>query len=400
MIPSHSMGLESDTWKVRYRNTRERTESLCAPLEPDDHGIQTMPDVSPPKWHLAHTTWFFETFLLAPNGIAPYHEKFGYLFNSYYKGLGPHHPRLKRGLLSRPTLAEVFQYRAHVDEEILGLLNKSNLPEGFLPLLELGLNHEQQHQELLLADIKHIFFMNPLRPAYRPIERPPVAESKLLTWLEISPGLREIGHEGDHFSFDNERPRHRVFLEGCRIASRLVTNEEYLGFMEEGGYEEPRLWLSDGWDSVLEHSWEAPLYWEKDPSGRWRVFTLEGPQDLDPEEPVSHISFYEAEAFARWAGMRLPTEAEWEAAVVSGPLDQALNKLWQWTGSSYVPYPGFRPDPGDVSEYNGKFMCNQMVLRGGSYASPIGHVRPTYRNFFPPHARWQFSGIRLAKDSR
>jgi len=421
----------------KYLSIRAQSEALCRPLKIEDYGVQSMPDVSPPKWHLAHTTWFFERFLLMnfEKGYEPFDAHFHYLFNSYYKSLGPHQLRSERGLISRPTVEEVYDFRRHVDEHMLGLIQNS--PEaawtamGFP--LELGLHHEQQHQELLLMDIKHILFLNPLQPAYQETPGshlssiPREANDKIPTmkWIDFPEGLRTIGSPEEGFAFDNERPSHRVFLEAYRLASRPVTNGEYLEFIRDGGYRTPTLWLSDGWDTVLTQQWEAPLYWKAE-NGNWRSFTLAGFKPLRASEPVSHLSYYEADAFARWAGRRLPTEAEWEGAAApefreslssgnflesnlfhpaptgpkssSGRMTQAFGDVWEWTGSAYLPYPRFRPFSGNFGEYNGKFMCSQMVLRGGSCATPKSHLRPGYRNFFQPHCRWQFSGVRLAEN--
>ena len=378
-----------------------------------------MPDVSPPKWHLAHTSWFFETFLLKPYypDYRPFHPRFEYLFNSYYEGVGPRHPRPERGLLSRPTVEEVYAYRALVDRAMLRLL-EDDRPE-VEPLLTLGINHEQQHQELLVTDIKYNFAVNPLGPEYRSSRTQTGRTAPPLEWLRYDGGVREIGHDGSGFAFDNERPRHPVYLGSYRLASRLTTNGEYLRFIEDGGYSRASLWLSDGWRAVQERGWQAPLYWERR-DAEWWTFTLAGMRPVDPREPVCHVSYYEADAFARWAGCRLPTEAEWEVAAAGVPVDgnlldparlhpavappaagnpaQLYGDVWDWTASPYSAYPGFRPAEGPVGEYNGKFMCNQLVLRGGSCATPPGHIRSTYRNFFPPEARWQFSGIRLAAD--
>ncbi len=398
-----------------YRAIRALTERLCEPLAPEDYQLQSMPDASPPKWHLAHTAWFFETFVLAPveRDFRPFHPQFGFLFNSYYEAVGARWPRAARGLLSRPTVAEVMAYRRAVDERVLGLLERVE-PE-IAAIVELGLNHEQQHQELLLTDLKHAFGLNPLRPAYAKPRTASPSDAAPLRWHDFPAGVRSLGHDGAGFSFDNELPRHRIFLEPFQIASRLVTAGEYLAFLDDGGYRRPELWLADGWATRQNETWEAPLHWEKD-SGEWSVFTLSGVRPLSAHEPVCHVSFYEAEAFARWAGARLPTEGEWETAVsgrevagnfldtgalhpvVADDRGQFFGDVWEWTASPYSPYPGYRPAPGAVGEYNGKFMCNQMVLRGGSCATPADHVRPTYRNFFPPDARWQFSGLRLARD--
>jgi ergothioneine biosynthesis protein EgtB len=410
-----------------YRAVRGLTERLCAPLGPEDYVVQSMPDASPAKWHLAHTTWFFGTFILAAfdPGHEPFHPHYGYLFNSYYNALGDRLPRPRRGLLTRPTVEEVYRYRAHVDARMERLLEDADEARlrGLGPLVELGLNHEQQHQELLLTDLKHAFACNPLRPAYRDRPAPPASTRGAgvpPAWVDYPEGLREMGHDGNGFAFDNEGPRHRVFLEGFRLAARLVTNREYRAFVEDGGYRRPDLWLSDGWAARQAQSWEAPLYWERD-GDDWRQFTLEGLQPLCDDEPVCHVSYYEADAFARWAGSRLPTEAEWEVVARDMPVDgnlldderfqpapasavaagrpvQLYGDVWEWTASPYVAYPGYRPAAGALGEYNGKFMCNQLVLRGGSCVTPRSHLRPTYRNFFPPDARWQFSGFRLAKD--
>ncbi|MFW6350201.1 MAG: ergothioneine biosynthesis protein EgtB [Thiohalospira sp.] len=406
----------------RYRRVRADSEAICAPLEVEDHCIQTMPDVSPPKWHLAHVSWFFETFLLRPFAAdyRLFHPGFDHLFNSYYETVGSPYPRPERGLLSRPTVAEVMRYRAWVDTAMEALIAEAD--EGQLPEIarrvELGLQHEQQHQELLYTDIKHIFAHNPLRPAYATAPTRPEGPAPALTWHEGVEGIHEIGHAGEGFAYDNETPRHRVLLHGHRLASRPVTNGEFLAFMADDGYRRPELWLADGWATVNQLGWEAPLYWER-LDGQWQTMTLAGPEPVDEHAPVTHISFYEADAYARWAGKRLPSEAEWEVAAaarpVSGhfresgqlqpvapPADQGLLQLygdvWEWTASPYAPYPGFRPLEGSMGEYNGKFMCNQMVLRGGSCVSPADHLRPTYRNFFYPHERWQFTGLRLAED--
>jgi len=410
----------------RYRTIRDETERLAAPLSAEDQQIQSMPDASPTKWHLGHTTWFFETFLLKPRGAdyIEFHDRYGYLFNSYYEAVGPRQPRPERGLLSRPPLSEVQAYRRHVDDAMVALLDgaSGNAWPQLAELVTLGLNHEQQHQELLLMDIKHALSRNPLTPAYR--GNPPERRNGCgVDWLECSGGLHEIGHDGAGFAFDNEGPRHRVVFDDFKLASRLVTNGEYLAFIEDGGYRRPDHWHSDGWDTVRRDAWTAPLYWyERD--GAWQEFTLDGLVPLDPDAPVCHVSFYEAAAYASWAGKRLPTEAEWEVAAGTLPqqsaqqinlLDagllhpvsppeapertatQMIGDLWEWTQSAYGPYPGFRPAPGAIGEYNGKFMCNQMVLRGGACVTPPNHIRTTYRNFFYPHQRWAFSGIRLAE---
>ena len=407
------------TLAARYRATRARTERLCAPLEPEDYQLQSTPECSPPKWHLAHTAWFFETFVLAPHAPRhrPFHPRYGYLFNSYYDAVGERWPRPARGLLSRPTIAEVFAYRHAVDEQTLALIESADerTTATIAPVIELGLNHEEQHQELLLTDLKHAFGLNPLRPEYAP----PLAASRAGApprgWERHEAGVYHVGHAGGGFAFDNEGPRHRAFVTAFEIAARPVSGGEFLAFIDAGGYDRPELWLSDGWAARQRHGWSAPLHWHRDgPGAGWRVFTLRGERPLDPAEPVCHVSYYEADAFARWAGARLPTEQEWETAadahavegnfLESELLHPANNggwygDVWAWTASPYTAYPGYRPAAGALGEYNGKFMCNQVVLRGGSCATPAGHVRPTYRNFFPPDARWQFSGIRLAKDS-
>ena len=385
----------------RYRAVRARTEALAAPLSPEDQAVQSMPEASPAKWHRAHTTWFFETFLLLPYlpGWRRVREEYAFLFNSYYEAAGPRHARPRRGMLTRPSSAEVAAYRAAVDAGMERLLE--DLPAEALPLVELGLQHEEQHQELLLTDILHALHQNPLRPAYDPGWRePPCAAPGPARFLDGPEGVVEIGHPGHGgFAFDNETPRHRAYLAPWRIADRLVTKGEWLAFMEEGGYREPLLWMSDGWAAREAEGWEAPLYWERR-DGAWMEFTLGGLRPVDPALPVRHLSWYEADAFARWAGRRLSTEQEWEAAAATLPgIGGAAGLVWQWTGSAYRPYPGFRPWEGAVGEYNGKFMVNQMVLRGGSLATPPGHARRTYRNFFPPGARWQFSGLRLAEDA-
>lgn len=383
---------------MRYRAVRERTEALAAPLSPEDQVVQSMPDASPAKWHRAHVTWFFETFVLLPHqpGYRRFREEFGYLFNSYYEAAGPRHARPRRGMLTRPSAGEVGAYRAHVDAAMAALLRDP--PPEVLPLIELGLQHEEQHQELLLTDILHALAQNPLQPACDPDWREPDSATGPAAFLEGPEGLVEIGHAGEGFAFDNESPRHRVYLAPYRIADRLVTNGEWLAFMADGGYRSPTLWMSDGWAACQAEGWEAPLYWRKE-EGAWLQFTLAGLRPLDPAVPVRHISWYEAEAFARWAGRRLPTEAEWEAAAGLPGFRDAEGVAWQWTGSAYRPYPGFRPWEGAVGEYNGKFMVGQMVLRGGSLATPPGHARRSYRNFFHPDKRWQFAGLRLAEDA-
>ena len=399
----------------RYQQVRQVSEKICQPLAIEDYTIQSMPDVSPPKWHLAHTTWFFETFLLVPYlpGYTVFHPQFGYLFNSYYEAVGARHPRHQRGLLSRPTVAEVYQYRAHVDRAMMELLCLVEHPD-LADLLILGLHHEQQHQELLLTDIKHILALNPLHPIYRDDLHHVTSTDSTFQWLKYSGGLYSIGHQGDEFAFDNESPRHQTYLQDYKLGNRLVTNGEYLEFIQTGGYQEAKYWLAEGWATVQAHQWRSPLYWQLIDND-WYVMTLGGLQRVDERKPVCHVSFYEADAYATWKGKRLPTEAEWEIATLDLPqignflasdyLDptpannlhhQFFGDVWEWTQSAYLPYPGFQIADGAIGEYNGKFMCNQMVLRGGSCVTSADHIRPTYRNFFPPSARWQFSGIRLA----
>ncbi len=415
---------EGSALESHYRTVRQRTETLCEPLVEEDYVIQSMPDSSPTKWHLAHVTWFFETFLLARHltTYRPFHPRFRFLFNSYYNAVGPSWPRSQRGLLSRPTVKDIYRYRVFVDEQIAGLFrNPTSVSlEEMAGTLLLGINHEQQHQELLLTDLKHAWAINPLHPTYREAI-PEAGHGPPLRWLSYPDGLIWIGHEGSEFAFDNELPRHRVFLHGFQLANRLVTNAEYLAFLSDGGYDRPECWLSDGWATRQTQGWNAPLYWEKH-DGQWSVVTLAGLQPLRLEEPVCHVSYYEADACARWMGARLPTEAEWETAAAGvplaghfieggrfhpaavpaqddlGPLFQLHGDVWQWTASPYLGYPGYQPDRGALGEYNGKFTCNQFVLRGASCATPRSHARRTYRNFFPPQARWQFTGIRLAKD--
>jgi ergothioneine biosynthesis protein EgtB len=393
--------VNADLTPARYQTVRGHTEALCRPLAVDDHGVQSMPDASPPKWHLAHTSWFFETFVLGPAGHPAFHPAYGHLFNSYYEAVGARHPRPQRGLLTRPTLAEVQRYRAHVDGEMVRLLQRAELDAAAAALVELGLHHEQQHQELILTDVQHAFAQNPLRPVYDPALAWTARPAPARRWIELGDGgvVREIGHDPQRggFAFDNEAPRHRTFLAPFRLASGLVTAGEWLSFVDDRGYQTPSLWLSDGWATVQAEGWQAPLYWEQR-DGAWWQFSLAGVHPITPAEPVRHISYYEADAFARWAGKRLPTEAEWEIAAndLSGSLVQLFDECWQWTSSPYGAYPGFRPAAGAAGEYNGKFMCNQLVLRGGSRFTPPGHTRPTYRNFFPPAARWQMTGVRLA----
>jgi len=385
--------LPIDSLVQAYEAVRAHSEALAAPLSAEDASVQSMPDASPVKWHLAHTSWFFETVILSKRpGYKPFDPRFAFLFNSYYEALGPRHPRPRRGLLTRPSLEEVYAYRAHVDAAMEEACRDGELQDTII----LGLHHEQQHQELILTDIKHAFFSNPLLPAYRNQPAEPQPAQKL-EWREHQGGVALIGHDpkNPNFAFDNESPRHQVLLRPFRIASRPVTNGEYQAFIADGGYARAEFWLSDGWAKVQEEKWEAPLYWLAEDNKNEQTFTLSGVQPLDPYTPVEHVSFYEAAAYAAWAKARLPTEFEWEASAAQFDHGQ----VWEWTRSAYDPYPGFKPLEGAVSEYNGKFMVGQMVLRGGSSATPPDHIRPTYRNFFPPQARWQFSGIRLAEDA-
>jgi ergothioneine biosynthesis protein EgtB len=451
--------MDLEALAARYRRVRGLTESLRAPLSAEDCQAQSMPDASPVKWHLAHTSWFFETFVLegAQPGFRPYDPAFRVLFNSYYQQVGSQHPRPQRGLLTRPSLEQVFEYRGHVDGAVLDLLaGGGRRAAAIAPIVDLGLHHEQQHQELLLTDVKHLLSLNPLQPAlmapfekggpggiFQPVSAasgalandsssrkippdPPFSKggtekrgsSTAGTWRAYDGGARHIGHTGDSFAFDNETPRHAVLLEPFSLATRPVSNGEFAAFIADGGYSRPELWLSDGWATVQTRGWSAPLYWQT-VGDAWFEFTLRGRQRLDPAAPLCHVSLYEADAFATWAGARLPTEAEWETAAALQPVSgnflddgllhphaapaqngdavQLFGDVWEWTRSAYGPYPGYRAPSGALGEYNGKFMCNQLVLRGGSCATPRDHMRATYRNFFPPDARWQFSGVRLAK---
>jgi len=404
-----------------YARVRAQTRELCRPLAVEDYVVQSMPDASPVKWHLAHTTWFFEQFLLKP-GLADYRvfdASYDYLFNSYYDAVGPRHPRAERGLLTRPTVEEIVAYREHVDEHMQRLINRAGRDAQLDARIELGLNHEQQHQELMLTDLKHAFAANPLRPAYRAGAPRGLGSPTPLLWQHYPGGLQEIGATADEFCYDNELPRHRVYLEPYELASRLVTNGEFLEFVRSGGYATPSLWLADGFAHAQAQGWSRPLYWSTDLDA---LFTLAGMGALDPAEPVCHVSYYEADAYARWAGARLPTEAEWESAArlhaldgnllesgvlqpVAAPGTAALEPgpqqfsgdVWEWTSSAYSAYPGYRPAAGALGEYNGKFMVNQIVLRGGSCATPRSHLRASYRNFFYPQQRWQFMGLRLAR---
>lgn len=407
----------------RFQAVRAQTLALVAPLSAEDCALQSMPDASPVKWHLAHTTWFFETFILErwEKHFRPFQSMFRYLFNSYYNAVGDKYPRPQRGLISRPALSEILMYRKHVDSRLAELMPLAESDAEFATLLELGINHEQQHQELILTDLKHLLAQNPLKPVYREGWPLVTVAPQRMQWLAVAGGTPQVGHDGKGFAFDNEAPRHTVFVQPFEIATRLVTHGEWRDFIEDGGYARPELWLSAGWDAVQNERWQAPLYWENR-DGAWHTFTLHGMVPIEPNTPVCHVSHYEADAFARWAGARLATEFEWEAASAhadsdrnmlesgalhplalrkppkSGALAQMFGDVWEWTQSAYLPYPGFKTAAGAVGEYNGKFMNNQMVLRGGSCVTPQSHIRATYRNFFPSHARWQFSGVRLARD--
>jgi ergothioneine biosynthesis protein EgtB len=384
----------------RFRAVRSASLQLVSELSAEDQCVQSMPAASPTKWHLAHTSWFFEAMVL--QAFVPHYRgfdaRYAHLFNSYYESLGPRHARELRGLLTRPPHGEVLRYRRHVDEAVESLIGAGAPAAQAASLLELGLNHEQQHQELMLTDIKHAFSLNPLKPAYRRSEPAAAGSPAPLRWHDHSGGVQQVGHAGAGFAFDNEGPRHAVLLRPFRLSSRAVSCGEYLDFVLDGGYQRGELWLSDGWTAVRNQGWNAPLYWEPNGNGRFNVYTLSGLQPLNPAEAVCHLSFYEACAYATWAQARLPTEFEWEAAAGDPAVRETTGHVWQWTESAYRPYPGYRAAPGAIGEYNGKFMINQMVLRGGSMATPEGHTRPTYRNFFHPDKRWQFSGLRLAKD--
>ncbi|QDT16475.1 ergothioneine biosynthesis protein EgtB [Alienimonas californiensis] len=432
-VPTPLMG---EALAERFTDVRAFTETLVEPLSPEDCVVQPMPDASPAKWHLAHTTWFFEAFLLKPylSKYPIFHPKFGFLFNSYYNALGPRHARAARGMLTRPSLEEVCDYRAHVDRHMAELLAQNESAET-ARLIEVGLHHEQQHQELLLTDIKYTLWRNPLRPAYRDgtsndeqVEREAPASFDIphSSFTQFSEGLYEVGRDTGAFCYDNEQPRHRVWRDAFELADRPVTSGEWAAFIEDGGYRRPELWLSAGWAAVQREGWEAPLYWERQKGGGWRTFTLSGMAPVEPAEPVCHVNYYEADAFARWAGLsepglRLPTEQEWEIAADASGYDPAAGDtadggrlhpiapapgpglrglaggVWEWTASPYIAYPGYAPPAGALGEYNGKFMCDQWVLRGGSCATSATHLRSTYRNFFPADARWQFSGLRLAR---
>jgi ergothioneine biosynthesis protein EgtB len=404
-----------------YRRVRALTEALACPLSPEDQTVQSMPDVSPTKWHRAHATWFFETFVLGPHhaGYESPDPAYAYLFNSYYEQVGSRHPRAERGLLSRPSVGEVGAYRRHVDAALKEMLATADddVFARVAGIVEVGCHHEQQHQELLLMDVKHVLSCNPLDPRYDVMAPTAHTDATELAFVAFDGGSVDIGHGGDDFSFDNETPRHHVLVEPFQLANRLVTAGEWKAFIADGGYTDPTLWLSDGWATVNAQGWTSPLYW-RDDDGEWTVFTLEGRRRVDDAEPVVHVSHYEADAFARWRGARLPTEFEWEhaarthgterdhdlhlhprTATGGDALVQLDTEVWQWTASAYLPYPRFAPAAGAIGEYNGKFMINQMVLRGGACITPPGHTRVTYRNFFPPSARWAFSGVRLAADA-
>lgn len=425
-----SVALACEQPLAAFDTVRGTTERLCESLEIEDYGLQSMEGASPAKWHLAHTTWFFETFVLGPAmpDYRVFHERFGFLFNSYYESVGSMHPRPKRGLLSRPTVREVYAYREHVDQAMHRLIETGGLEGEALRVFELGLHHEQQHQELLVVDLKHAFYQNSLRPSLSGLPPSGVAVEQqgrpATTWIDHPGGISRVGHDmqagqAHGFAFDSEGPAHRVFHEPFGLQSRLVTCGEYLEFIADGGYERVDLWLSNGWQRVQSEGWRAPLYWEHE-GGRWRVFTTHGMLDVNPHEPVCHVSLYEADAYARWTGYRLPSEFEWETSFRNVPvrgnllesgrlhpaaarddgrsLQQGFGDVWEWTGSAYAPYPAYRAPKGALGEYNGKFMCSQHVLRGGSCVTPAGHMRASYRNFFYPEDRWQFSGIRLARD--
>ena len=421
---SRADALTAEKLAADFRSVRGRTEALAAPLSPEDSSAQSMADASPTKWHLAHTTWFFETFVLegSESGYRAFDSSYRTLFNSYYNSVGDQYPRPQRGLLTRPGLAQILEYRERIDEGILQRLKEDSFSPELLNIVELGLHHEEQHQELILTDLLHLLAINPQRPAYRlDLAEPETFELAPLTWHPGAEGIQSIGHPGIGFCFDNEGPQHETLIAPHFLASRLVSNLEYQEFMQDGGYSRPELWLAEGWTLCQEENWRAPLYWQEAEAG-WKAFGLAGMGPVIPSEPVSHISFFEADAYARWADARLPLEAEWELSAKepvpednladadrlrpqslnsqpgSGPY-QLFGDVWEWTQSPYQAYPGYRPGPGALGEYNGKFMSNQYVLRGGSCVTPRRHIRSTYRNFFPAHARWQWSGLRLAKDA-
>ena len=435
LAPSGLRCTDADRLPERFEAVRGFTESFCEPLNTEDYVVQTVENVSPTKWHLAHTTWFFERFILQEHlpGYTPLNDTYMYLFNSYYIQAGERHCRDRRGYISRPTVEEVYSYRAHVDDAMRELLADDQTRRQLAPLIEIGLNHEQQHQELMVTDLKHVLSVNPLRPAYRDDLTPhPVTDLPELEWVSFPEGTYEIGIDAEApdagFCYDNETPRHKEYLQPFQLSNRLVTCGDYLEFMDDGGYERPELWLSAGWATVQEKNWTEPFYWEAH-DDQWYVYTLGGLREVNPSEPICHLSYFEADAFARWADARLPTEAEWEVAardlpqqgnfvdagrfhpmplgastpghtpeLGDGPLYQCYGDVWEWTRSHYSPYPGYEPLPGAIGEYNGKFMCGQFVLRGGSCATSQSHIRPTYRNYFHPDEAWQFMGLRLAKD--
>ncbi len=428
-MPLDSPDIQSEpTILERFLRVRAASERLASPLSPEDCMLQSMEAASPAKWNLAHTSWFFETFILHPHapGYRSFHPEFGYLFNSYYNRIGEMHPRPKRGMISRPSQADVLSYRAHVNETLTDLIRTADAAalDAVAPLIVLGCAHEEQHQELLISDLQHAMYENPLMPTvYEDARAGEGGEAPAMNWRRMEGGVCDIGWNGDGFAFDNEGPRHKVYLHPFELANRPVTNAEFIAFIEDGGYETPDHWLSDGWDAVQRDAWTAPLYWRNE-DGEWRQYSLFGERPVNPHAPVCHVSFFEAAAYASWARARLPTEFEWEAAASLFPLEgrflengapaapapataaqggdnpllQLYGDVWEWTASAYLPYPGYAAPPGAVGEYNGKFMSGQMVLKGGSCATPAGHVRTSYRNFFPPSARWQFSGLRLARD--
>jgi ergothioneine biosynthesis protein EgtB len=392
-------GAQAENLIGAFLSVRQETERRAAPLSPEDQVVQSMPDASPAKWHRAHTTWFFEQFLLSAHcrGYQPFHPDYAFLFNSYYVNAGPRHTRAARGLITRPGVADITAYRRHVDAAMVEFLRGADAAtlNAVAPLVEVGLNHEQQHQELMLTDILHAFAQNPIAPAYDPDWRFPASTGRKEDWITLPEGIHSIGHPDDSFHFDNETPAHRALVGPVKLARNLVTNAEWLAFMEDDGYATATLWLMDGFATATKEGWQAPGHWYK-VEGEWKVMTLGGLEPVDPAAAVCHVSYYEADAFARWSGKHLPTEMEWEVAARSGQLDDAFGIVWQWTRSAYAPYPGYRAIDGALGEYNGKFMVNQFVLRGSSLATPAGHSRITYRNFFYPYHRWQFTGLRLA----
>ena len=398
-LPTSSHGSLAGSLIEAFLVVRGETERRAAPLSPEDQVIQSMPDASPAKWHRAHTTWFFEQFVLVGHcrGYAPFHPDYAFLFNSYYVSAGPRHTRGERGLITRPGVADITAYRRHVDAAMVDFLGRADAAtlQAVAPLVEVGLNHEQQHQELMLTDILHAFAQNPTAPAYDPAWRLPGQAATGETWVDLPEGIHTVGHAGGGYHFDNEGPAHRALVGPVKLARNLVTNAEWLAFMDAGGYEMATLWLMDGFATATRERWQAPGHWYK-VEGEWRIMTLGGLQPVAPDAPVCHVSYYEADAFARWRGKHLPTEMEWEVAARGHHLNDAFGTVWQWTRSAYSPYPGYRAIEGALGEYNGKFMVNQLVLRGSSLATPAGHSRVTYRNFFYPHHRWQFTGLRLA----